>query len=49
MGKAMTEREIEGVLREITDEEAAFYREYGWVMMQRLVDPDFAADFRSIG
>ncbi len=49
MGKAMTEREIEAVLREITDEEAAFYREYGWVMMQRLVDPDFAADFLRIG
>ena len=25
MGQAMTEREIEAVLREVTDEEAAFY------------------------
>ena len=49
MGKAMTEREIEAVLREMTDEEAAFYREYGWVMMQRLVDPGFAADFLRLG
>ena len=34
MGKAMTEREIEDVLREVTDEEVAFYREHGWVMMK---------------
>ena len=31
MGQAMTEREIEAVLREVTDEEVAFYQEYGWV------------------
>ena len=49
MGKAMTEREIEGVLREVTDEEVAFYREHGWVMMKRLVDPDFAAEMLRVG
>ena len=28
MGQAMKEREIEAVLREVTDEEVAFYQEY---------------------
>ena len=49
MGKAMTEHEIEGVLREVTDEEVAFYREHGWVMMKRLVDPDFAVEMLRVG
>ena len=44
MQKAMTESEIEAVLREVTDEEAAFYREYGWVMMKQLVTPEFAKE-----
>jgi len=38
MGQALTEREIEAVVREVTDEEVAFYHEYGWVMMKQLVD-----------
>ena len=37
MGKAMTERDIEAVLREITDEEAAFYREYRWIPILRRI------------
>lgn len=45
----MTEREIEAVVREVTDEEVAFYREHGWVMMERLVDPDFAAELLHVG
>ena len=49
MGQAMTEREIEAVLREVTDEEIAFYQEYGWVMMKQLVDPDFAAECLRVG
>jgi hypothetical protein len=40
----MTEREIEAVLREVTDEEVAFYQEYGWVMMKQLVAPEFAEE-----
>ena len=44
MEKAMTEGEIEAVLREVTDEEVAFYREYGWVMMKQLVTPNFATE-----
>ena len=43
MGQAITAHEIETVVREVTDEEVAFYHEYGWVMMPRLVAPEFAA------
>ncbi len=49
MQKAMTEGEIEGVLREVTDEEVAFYREYGWVMMKQLVTPEFAKELMRVG
>ena len=49
MEKAMTEREIEAVLREVTDEEVAFYREYGWVMMKQLVAPEFATELLRVG
>jgi hypothetical protein len=45
----MTEREIETVLREVTDEEVAFYQEYGWVMMKQLVDPEFATELLRVG
>ncbi len=48
-GQAMTEREIEAVLREVTDEEVAFYQEYGWVMMKQLVDPAFATELLRVG
>lgn len=49
MGQAMTEREIEEVVREVTDEEVAFYHEYGWVMMKQLVDPAFATELQGVG
>ena len=49
MGQAMTKREIEAVLREVTDEEVAFYQEYGWVMMKQLVDPAFATELLRVG
>ena len=49
MGQAMTEREIEAVLREVTDEEVAFYQEYGWVMMKQLVAPEFATELLRVG
>ncbi len=49
MERAMTEREIEAVLREVTDEEVTFYHEYGWVMMPRLVAPEFAAELLRVG
>ena len=41
---ALSEDEIRGVVREVTDEEVAHYHEYGWVMMRGLVDPAFAAN-----
>ena len=49
MGQALTEREIEAIVREVTDEEVAFYHEYGWVMMKQLVDRDFATELLGIG
>jgi hypothetical protein len=49
MGQAMTEREIEAVLREVTEEEVAFYHEHGWVMMKQLVDPEFATQLQRVG
>ena len=33
----MTEAEVEGVVREVTDDEVAHYAEFGWVFMPRLV------------
>jgi len=42
MASQMTEQEIQAIVREVTDEEVAFYQEYGWVMMKQLVDPDFS-------
>jgi ectoine hydroxylase-related dioxygenase (phytanoyl-CoA dioxygenase family) len=43
-GMAMSEAEVEVVVREVTDEEVAHYHEYGWVMMRGLVDPRFAEE-----
>ena len=48
MGQEMTEREIEAVLREVTDEEVAFYDEHGWVMIKLLVAPEFAAQLQRV-
>ena len=48
MGQAMTEREIEAVVREVTDEEVAFYHEFGWVMMKQLVAPELATKLQSV-
>ena len=49
MGQPMTEREIEAVLREVTDEEVAFYQEHGWVMMKQLLTRDFAGKLLHVG
>ena len=50
---AMTEDEVEAVVREVTDEEVEHYHEYGWVMLRELVDPNFADEmlrvFRAMG
>ena len=49
MEQAITEREIETIVREVTDEEVAFYHEYGWVMMPQLVAPEVAAQLLRVG
>lgn len=38
--------DINDHLREVTDEEVAHYEEYGWVKLDRLVSPEFAAELR---
>jgi ectoine hydroxylase-related dioxygenase (phytanoyl-CoA dioxygenase family) len=37
---------LQAPVRQVTDEEVAHYREYGWVKLPRLVAPDFVADLR---
>eukprot|EP01046_Picozoa_sp_COSAG06_P006887 COSAG06_NODE_330_length_17413_cov_12.112510_2_plen_165_part_00 len=46
---AMSESEINAVVREVTDEEVVFYREHGWVMLRQLVDPAFATELLEAG
>ena len=45
----MTQEEIAGVVREVTDAEVDFYREHGWVMLRRLVAPEFAETLLEVG
>ena len=49
MRDVMINREIEAVVRGVTDEEVAHYQDYGWVMMRNLVDPGFASELLSVG
>lgn len=35
-------------MREVTDEEIAFYRENGWVKLERLIEPELAAEMVAI-
>ena len=44
VGEAMSEQEVENVVREVTDEEVAHYQEYGWVMLRGLVAPGLTVD-----
>src|SRR5687768_15039168 len=37
--RVFTEAELAAGIREVTDDEVAFYEEHGWVKMDRLVDP----------
>ena len=48
MASQMTEQEIQAIVREVTDEEVAFYQEYGWVMMKQLVDQDFSRQLQEV-
>ena len=45
----MNAYDIENVVRKVTEEEVAFYQEYGWVMMKGLVDPYFVSKLLDIG
>ena len=49
MRNAMTNLEIESVVRRVTDEEVTRYHDYGWVMMKNLVDPGFASELLAVG
>lgn len=44
VGEAMSEQQVEAVVREVTAEEVAHYHEFGWVMMRGLVAPAFTAE-----
>jgi ectoine hydroxylase-related dioxygenase (phytanoyl-CoA dioxygenase family) len=39
---------VSAAIREVTAAEAAFYREHGWVKLERLVAPDDAAELLSV-
>src|SRR5262245_32139210 len=39
-----TRKGVQMSVREVTEEEVAFYQTNGWVKLERLIDPDFAAE-----
>ena len=39
---------VDANIREITDEEVAFYEENGWVKLDRLVSPELADELRRV-
>jgi len=41
---ALSDSAIAELVREVTDEEVAFYEEHGWVKLDGLVDPELAAE-----
>lgn len=41
--------DIAAHIREVTDEEVAFYEKYGWVKLDGLISPDFAAELLRVG
>jgi ectoine hydroxylase-related dioxygenase (phytanoyl-CoA dioxygenase family) len=38
----------EATMRDVTEEEVAFYRENGWVKLERLIEPDLAAEMLAV-
>src|SRR5437870_10043391 len=40
--------DVDAKIREITDEEIAFYEKNGWVKLDRLVDPELADELRRV-
>lgn len=49
MGIALTDEEIAGSVRQVTDEEVAFYQSNGWVKLDRLITPELAAELLRAG
>ena len=49
MARALTEAEVESIVRRVTDDEISHYHEFGWVMMRGLVDPAFASELLQSG
>lgn len=49
MGRALSDSEVAAVVREVTDEEVAFYQAHGWVKLDRLVNPDFVDELLRVG
>jgi hypothetical protein len=45
----MSARDVSALVREVTDEEVAFYQEHGWVRLPGLVAPDLAEELRLVG
>jgi hypothetical protein len=46
--QALSEDKIAGVIREVTDAEVAFYEEPGWVKLDGLLTPAFAAEMLDV-
>lgn len=49
MTHALSEAEIAKRVRPVTDEEVAFYETNGWVKLDRLITPEFAAELLAVG
>jgi hypothetical protein len=48
MGTAISESRVAGAVREVTDDEVAFYVEHGWVKLERLITPELAAELLAV-
>ncbi|HEX4216223.1 MAG TPA: phytanoyl-CoA dioxygenase family protein [Candidatus Dormibacteraeota bacterium] len=49
MGHVLNADEIAASVREVTDDEVAFYQEHGWVKLDALIAPEFAAELLRVG
>lgn len=41
--------DVDSNIRDVTDDEVEFYRQNGWVKLDRLLNPDFAHELRRLG
>jgi hypothetical protein len=46
---SFTPSDVEAMVRDVSEDELAFYREHGWVMMRRLIPPELAAELSRVG